>query len=179
MSVATTSCGALGWVGDTSGYGYSAVDPISQLPWPPIPMLALCNWRKQPPAQPVLPIFCPDACLINQYQVGTKMGLHRDKDERDFTQPIVSVSLGVFRQDFSLGATSVAINRFRFYSVTVMSWYGVGPRARFYHGVNDRSSQWPAPFSWAHCACNLTFRKAALNPVILGLTYLIKPSLWL
>lgn len=36
-----------------------------------------------------------DACLINRYPPGSKMGLHQDKDERDFAAPIVSVSLGV------------------------------------------------------------------------------------
>ena len=39
--------------------------------------------------------FRPDACLVNQYQPGAKMGLHQDCDEQDFAHPIVSASLGL------------------------------------------------------------------------------------
>jgi alkylated DNA repair protein (DNA oxidative demethylase) len=39
--------------------------------------------------------FEPDACLINRYLPRARLSLHRDADERDFTQPIVSVSLGL------------------------------------------------------------------------------------
>jgi alkylated DNA repair protein (DNA oxidative demethylase) len=41
-----------------------------------------------------------DACLVNLYRDGAKMGLHQDRDEQDLTAPVVSVSLGdtaVFR----------------------------------------------------------------------------------
>src|ERR1051325_10254386 len=34
MSVAMTNCGSLGWVTDTTGYRYDAVDPITGLNWP-------------------------------------------------------------------------------------------------------------------------------------------------
>ncbi len=37
----------------------------------------------------------PDACLINRYQSGARMSLHQDKNERDFSAPIVSISLGL------------------------------------------------------------------------------------
>ena len=39
--------------------------------------------------------FTPDACLVNRYEPGARLTLHQDKDERDFREPIVSVSLGV------------------------------------------------------------------------------------
>ena len=39
--------------------------------------------------------FVPDACLINRYDPGERLTLHQDKNERDFDQPIVSVSLGL------------------------------------------------------------------------------------
>jgi DNA oxidative demethylase len=39
--------------------------------------------------------FEPDACLVNEYAPGPRLSLHRDSDERDFAQPIVSVSLGL------------------------------------------------------------------------------------
>ena len=36
----------------------------------------------------------PEACLINYYAAGAKMGSHRDADEEDDAAPVVSVSLG-------------------------------------------------------------------------------------
>ena len=36
----------------------------------------------------------PDCCLINYYGEGARMGLHQDRDEADFTYPVLSVSLG-------------------------------------------------------------------------------------
>ncbi|HQT42763.1 MAG TPA: alpha-ketoglutarate-dependent dioxygenase AlkB [Halothiobacillus sp.] len=39
--------------------------------------------------------FTPDACLINRYTPGVGMGLHQDRDEQDFSAPIVSISLGL------------------------------------------------------------------------------------
>jgi alkylated DNA repair protein (DNA oxidative demethylase) len=41
------------------------------------------------------PFFRPDACLINRYEPGAHLSLHQDKNERDFANPIVSVSLGL------------------------------------------------------------------------------------
>ena len=93
MSVAMTNCGALGWVTDAAGYRYSTTDPMTQKPWPALPpswqtlahdAAALVGW----------PGFAPDACLVNRYEPGARMGLHQDKNERDYSQPIVSVSIG-------------------------------------------------------------------------------------
>ena len=36
----------------------------------------------------------PDCCLINYYGEDARMGLHQDKDEADFSYPVVSISLG-------------------------------------------------------------------------------------
>jgi DNA oxidative demethylase len=94
MSAAMTNCGALGWVSDKSGYRYDPHDPQTNKPWPAIPhsflqlatkAAAACGFEN----------FAPDACLINQYKIGASMGLHQDKNELDFSQPIVSVSLGI------------------------------------------------------------------------------------
>ena len=41
------------------------------------------------------PEFVPDACLINRYAQGSRLTAHRDADEQNFAQPIVSVSLGL------------------------------------------------------------------------------------
>jgi DNA oxidative demethylase len=94
MSVAMTNCGALGWVTDRKGYRYDAIDPETQRPWPPIPdcFLELATGAAR---EAGFASFVPDACLINRYQPGARLSLHQDKDERDFSQPIVSVSLGL------------------------------------------------------------------------------------
>jgi len=99
MSVRTTSCGVLGWVSDTRGYRYETIDPLSGAPWPAMPVV-FSALAAAAAAEAGFPDFQPDACLINCYEAGAKMGLHQDKDERDFTQPIVSVSLGIRRGFF-------------------------------------------------------------------------------
>ncbi len=93
MSVAMTNCGHFGWVSDAISYRYSATDPNSQRPWPAMP-LALKQVATQASAAVGWKDFEPDACLINQYRSGAGMGLHQDRDERDLSQPIVSVSIG-------------------------------------------------------------------------------------
>jgi len=94
MSVEMTNCGRAGWISDRSGYRYEALDPLSGKPWSPMSgmfselatrMALLAGYQH----------FVPDVCLINRYSVGSKMGLHQDRDEQDFSQPIVSVSLGL------------------------------------------------------------------------------------
>lgn len=94
MSVAMTNCGPLGWITDRSGYRYSPSDPLTGQPWPNMPpeFPALAALAAQ---QAGFSDFTPNACLINRYEPGAKMSLHQDKDERDFSQPIVSVSLGL------------------------------------------------------------------------------------
>lgn len=94
MSVALTNCGSLGWTTDRRGYRYTRIDPETGQPWPALPpsFLALAH---QAALQAGFPEFQPDACLINRYEPGARMGLHQDKNERDFDAPIVSVSLGI------------------------------------------------------------------------------------
>ncbi len=94
MSVAMTNCGALGWVSDRGGYRYVQADPVGGLPWPAMPGLFLSLAQRAAQAAGFSQ-FVPDACLINRYHSGDKLSLHQDKDERDFDQPIVSVSLGI------------------------------------------------------------------------------------
>ncbi len=94
MSVAMTNCGALGWVSDRTGYRYDPVDPESGIPWPPMPK-SFRTLAANSAARAGFKEFVPDACLINRYQPGAKLTMHQDKDERDFDQPIVSVSLGL------------------------------------------------------------------------------------
>jgi alkylated DNA repair protein (DNA oxidative demethylase) len=94
MSAAMTNCGALGWVSDRQGYRYTMKDPVTNKPWPWMPV-SFQQLAILAATEAGFSNFQPDACLINQYQVGASMGLHQDKNEVDFNQPIVSVSLGM------------------------------------------------------------------------------------
>jgi DNA oxidative demethylase len=94
MSVAMTNCGDYGWVSSPDGYRYSRTDPLRDAPWPAIPTRMLMLARDAAAAAGFA-AFTPDACLVNRYEPGARLTLHQDKDERDFDQPIVSVSLGV------------------------------------------------------------------------------------
>jgi alkylated DNA repair protein (DNA oxidative demethylase) len=94
MSVGTSSCGALGWITDRSGYRYSAVDPLSGKPWPDMPEV-LSELAQTAAQRAGFADFHADSCLINQYVPGAKMSLHQDKDENAYAAPIVSLSLGL------------------------------------------------------------------------------------
>jgi alkylated DNA repair protein (DNA oxidative demethylase) len=89
LSVRMTNCGPLGWVSDRSGYRYQAHHPETGAPWPPLPGVLLAAWRdlaRYPAA--------PQACLVNFYGPGARMGMHQDRDERDLEAPVLSLSLG-------------------------------------------------------------------------------------
>jgi alkylated DNA repair protein (DNA oxidative demethylase) len=95
FTVRMTNLGSLGWVSDRAGYRYQPTHPETGKPWPLIPEMVLEVWR----AVSGYP-HEPQACLVNFYQGGAKMGLHQDADEEDFSAPVVSISLGdtaVFR----------------------------------------------------------------------------------
>jgi alkylated DNA repair protein (DNA oxidative demethylase) len=89
MSVQNTNLGVLGWVADAEGYRYVSAHPQTGRPWPPIPASLLSLWARF--ADPDRP---PDACLVNLYRDGARLGLHQDRDEAEFTAPVLSVSLG-------------------------------------------------------------------------------------
>jgi alkylated DNA repair protein (DNA oxidative demethylase) len=90
FSVRMTNLGPLGWVSDREGgYRYQAERPLTGEPWPAIPEMVLDVWRKV--ADYPRP---PEACLVNYYASSAKMGLHQDRDEKDFAAPVVSLSLG-------------------------------------------------------------------------------------
>lgn len=95
FSVAMTNLGPLGWVSDRSGYRYQETHPDTGAPWPAMPQMILDLWRAVSGYA-----HDPEACLVNYYRAGAKMGLHQDADEQDFAAPVISVSLGdtaVFR----------------------------------------------------------------------------------
>jgi alkylated DNA repair protein (DNA oxidative demethylase) len=89
MSVRMTNCGPLGWVTDERGYRYQPIHPETGAPWPPMPDIALRAWAEL--ARYPHP---PEACLVNHYGPTARMGLHQDRDEDDFSAPVVSFSLG-------------------------------------------------------------------------------------
>lgn len=156
MSVATTSCGDLGWVSDKKGYRYAACDPLTGKAWPQMPA-SFKLLAKQAASITGFENFEPDACLINRYEVGARMGLHQDKDECDFNQPIVSVSLGlpaVFQMGgFARGDKAMKL---LLYHGDVLVWGGES-RLRF-HGVLPVKAG--NHVALGECRINLTFRKA-------------------
>jgi DNA oxidative demethylase len=94
MSVEMLNCGEAGWVSDSRGYRYSAQDPQTGRAWPAMPAL-LQDLAHQAADAAGFSHFAPDVCLVNRYTPGTRLALHQDRDEHDFTQPIVSFSLGL------------------------------------------------------------------------------------
>lgn len=156
MSAAMTNCGALGWVSDTHGYRYALADPVSGAPWPALPPAWLVLAREAAAAAGFSG-FVPDACLINRYAPGARMSLHQDRNERDMTQPIVSVSLGL-PVIFQFGGMqrSERPRRVPLMHGDVVVWGG--PARLRYHGVLAlREGEHPLTGS---CRINLTFRKA-------------------
>jgi alkylated DNA repair protein (DNA oxidative demethylase) len=156
MSIAMTNCGALGWVSDRSGYRYEPVDPESGMPWPSMPE-SLVTLAVEAAAKAGFKEFAPDACLINRYEPGSKLTLHQDKDERDFDQPIVSVSLGV-PATFLLGGLKRGdtVIRVNLTHGDVVVWGG--PARLRYHGVLPLKGGDHALVGAYRI--NLTFRKA-------------------
>jgi DNA oxidative demethylase len=156
MSVAMTNCGAAGWVTDLTGYRYTRQDPLSGNPWPPMPAIFL-SLATRAAAVAGFESFLPDACLINRYAPGAKLSLHQDKNETDFTAPIVSVSLGLPAK-FLFGGRrrNDRVTRVELRHGDVVVW---GRAARLaYHGV-DTLKDGEDPVT-GRCRLNLTFRKA-------------------
>ncbi len=150
MSVRMTSAGKYGWFSDRKGYRYEPRHP-SGVAWPEIPDSVLDLWRTVTGLGRQ-----PDCCLINFYPPGARMGMHQDKDEADFSFPVVSVSLGddgLFRigNDTRGGKTeSIWLNSG---DVVVM-----GDEARLtYHGV-DRIRPGTSTLLEAEGRLNLTLR---------------------
>ncbi len=135
MSVAMTNCGAAGWITDRSGYRYDQLDPQSGLPWP---VLADCfrDLAGAAASDAGYPGFVPDSCLINRYEPGARLTLHQDKNERDYSHPIVSVSLGL-PATFQFGGLKRTdpVRRFALRHGDVAVWGG--PSRLYYHGVAE------------------------------------------
>jgi len=130
FSVRMSNAGPLGWVSDRAGYRYQPAHPTNGRPWPPIPGSLLDLWRSLSdyPAP-------PEACLINRYAAGARMGLHRDADEDAKDAPVVSLSLGdtaLFRVGGPARRDPTASLRLASGDVLVLG----GTSRKCYHGVD-------------------------------------------
>ena len=156
MSVAMTNAGSCGWHSDASGYRYVDRDPATDRPWPHMPdeFAALAAGAA---AAAGFEGFAPDCCLVNRYLVGAQMGTHRDYDELDLGQPIVSVSIGLPAVFLWYGATRKGPpRRVPVVDGDVLVWGGTARAG--YHGVRRLAA---GPDGAADAVrYNLTFRRA-------------------
>jgi alkylated DNA repair protein (DNA oxidative demethylase) len=130
FSVRMTNFGPLGWVSDRSGYRYQAHHPETGRPWPAIPEEILSVWRTVS-----LYAHPPEACLVNSYEGGAKMGLHVDADEDAKDAPVVSISLGdtaLFRIGGARRGDRTRSFRLASGDVLVLG----GASRHFFHGVD-------------------------------------------
>jgi alkylated DNA repair protein (DNA oxidative demethylase) len=156
MSVAMTNCGDCGWITDRRGYRYDGDDPVSGKPWPAMPA-AFRELAARAAAEGGFAGFVPDACLVNRYEPGARMSLHQDRDETDFSAPIVSVSLGL-PAIFMFGGLKRSDKpaRYRLEHGDVVVWGG--PSRLFFHGIAPLADGEHALLGRKRI--NLTFRKA-------------------
>lgn len=152
FSVEMTGLGPLCWVSDRAGYRYQPLHPITGLPWPPMPALLPELWRDLTGhGSP------PDACLVNLYRDGAKMGLHQDRDEADMEAPVLSISLGDAAL-FRIGpAGSGPTRSLRLNSGDICALSGPARLAR--HGI-DRAIAGSSSLVPGGGRINLTLRKA-------------------
>lgn len=153
FSVAMTNLGPLGWVSDRArGYRYQSTHPETGRPWPAVPEVLLALWR-QVAGFP----HPPEACLVNLYRQGARMGLHQDRDEAELAAPIVSLSLGddaLFRHGGSTRGGPTRSLRLRSGDVVVF-----GGQARLcYHGI-DRTYPGTSTLLKDGGRINLTLRR--------------------
>lgn len=160
MSVRMTNCGALGWMSDKDkGYRYEPLHPVTGAPWPPIPRMLRDAWDALTGyAKP------PEACLVNVYSDDAKMGLHLDRDEKDFEAPILSLSLGAECR-FRIGGPRRADGTVAFALCGGDALVMGGASRRCYHGV-DRilprlGAGLPAPLAELGARINLTLRRVS------------------
>jgi alkylated DNA repair protein (DNA oxidative demethylase) len=156
LAAAMTSAGDVGWVSDARGYRYETHDPLTGAAWPAMPP-EFRHVAETAAAEAGFPGFAPDTCLINRYAVGAGMGLHRDGDERDFDQPIVSVSLGLPAVFLVGGAEKTDKPRPVALESGDVLVFG-GPSRLLFHGI--RPVKAGADPLYGAFRYNLTFRRA-------------------
>ncbi|MGA8170523.1 MAG: alpha-ketoglutarate-dependent dioxygenase AlkB [Methylocystis sp.] len=160
MSVRMTNCGALGWLSDKEGgYRYAPRHPLTGEPWPAMPRALLLAWERL--ADYPAP---PEACLINVYDVEARMGLHQDRDEEDFSAPVVSLSLGADSR-FRIGETRRGGETVSLVLSSGDALVLSGPARLRFHGVDRILPTLPSPLDANMPAgaarVNLTLRRVS------------------
>jgi alkylated DNA repair protein (DNA oxidative demethylase) len=77
----------------------------------------------------------PEACLVNLYRAGARMGLHRDADEGAVDAPVLSISLGdtgIFRFGGMTRRGTTASLKLNSGDVLMFG----GPARSMYHGID-------------------------------------------
>jgi len=161
LSVRMTNFGPLGWVTDKhKGYRYEPAHPVTGEPWPAMPQALLDLWADVSGWPDP-----PEACLVNWYADGARMGLHVDNDEQAVNAPVISVSLGD-QARFRLGGPArtdpTASFILRSGDVVVLG----GAARACHHGV-DRTypgTSMRLPERWRPGRINLTLRRVTHGP---------------
>lgn len=151
MQVMVSGCGAR----RTAANRWKATPEGEACVKPPMPE-GLEQFAVRAAVRAGFPSFRPDACHVNRYQAGTKLGLHQDRHECSLNEPIVSVSLGL-ECVFQLGGVERTdpIKRILLEHGDVIVWGG--PSRLRYHGVlplKPGSHPLTGPYRY-----NMTFRK--------------------
>ena len=160
MSARMTNCGELGWLSDKEGgYRYVSRHPVTDETWPAIPTALLLAWERL--ADYPAP---PEACLINVYDAKARMGAHQDRDERNFTAPVVSLSLGADCR-FRVGGTRRGGKTMSLVLSSGDALVLGGPARLCFHGVDRILPTLPAPLAPSLPAgaarINLTLRRVS------------------
>lgn len=157
MSIKITNCGEFGWYTDSKGYRYTKIDPKNNKPWIKMPSI-LKDLAIESAKLTGYMNFEPNCCLLNRYEVGSKLSLHQDTDEKDFSQPIVSFSFGL-PANFLFGGQNRKdqVNKYLLENGDVLV-FGGQDRMRF-HGVEEIKLA-PQNGKIGDIRINLTFRKA-------------------
>jgi len=155
FSVQMTNFGPLGWVSDrVGGYRYQPNHPVTGASWPDIPDALLVLWDET--THYGAP---PQACLVNLYRSGARMGLHRDADEPAVDAPVLSVSLGdsaLFR--FGTGGRRRDTSMLKLNSGDVLMFGGSS--RLMYHGI-DRIQAGGSSLVKGGGRINLTLRRVS------------------
>lgn len=158
MSVRMTNCGLFGWVSDRErGYRYEPRHPETGASWPEMPAALHDAWRELARYDK-----WPEACLVNVYDAAARMGLHQDRDEADFSAPILSLSLGADCR-FRLGGTGRSDKTTSIVLSAGDALVLSGPARLRFHGV-DRilptvGAPLPPPLAALGARINLTLRR--------------------
>ena len=154
FTVRMSNCGPLGWVSDESGYRYQPRHPETGRRWPAMPPRLVEIWTRLVTGAPL-----PEACLINMYDAGAKMGLHQDRDETALAVPVASLSLGCSAL-FRVGGLSRSdpTRSLRLHSGDALTFGG--PARLIFHGI-DRIQLGSSTLLAEGGRINLTLRRVS------------------